>query len=289
MEYSYDFFPQLNTFMSNQTQLSTYTQCEMLSYPIDSVLDHGHSVYCQDNYTYQQQKSILESQVNFSPSTTYQQQSLVYPIYNQPYCQPQQPRNNNMYYTVAPSTSPSPVFSETYQSANDTSQHFLLPIDQRKASPRRNSLSSSMSSPSSCFSTLSSFTTEEKPTKASSLFRCEYMGCTKTFTRTYNLKSHRRTHTNEKPFACKLCPKAFARQHDCNRHEKLHSGSKPHPCKYCNKSFARQDALNRHLKRDKRSTQNKGEEDHLQPPPCLLAKLRQKQMAALKNKKKKNV
>jgi uncharacterized Zn-finger protein len=84
--------------------------------------------------------------------------------------------------------------------------------------------------------------------KVNQQYWCDYPECTKTFTRPYNLKSHKRTHTAEKPFACEYpgCSREFARQHDRNRHAKLHLGLKPYTCQHCNKSFARQDALNRH-------------------------------------------
>ncbi|KAI8332135.1 hypothetical protein BC941DRAFT_437604 [Chlamydoabsidia padenii] len=85
-----------------------------------------------------------------------------------------------------------------------------------------------------------------KKTKPSSPYKCDVPGCDKSFTRPYNLKSHRRTHTNEKPFECPHCSKTFARQHDRNRHAKLHLGVKPFFCFLCFKCFARQDALSRH-------------------------------------------
>ncbi|KAI9171928.1 C2H2 finger domain transcription factor crzA [Paramyrothecium foliicola] len=86
-------------------------------------------------------------------------------------------------------------------------------------------------------------------------FQCTL--CPKRFTRAYNLRSHLRTHTDERPFVCNVCGKAFARQHDRKRHESLHSGEKKFVCKGdlkaggqwgCGRRFARADALGRHFR-----------------------------------------
>lgn len=86
-------------------------------------------------------------------------------------------------------------------------------------------------------------------------FQCNL--CPKRFTRAYNLRSHLRTHTDERPFVCNVCGKAFARQHDRKRHEGLHSGEKKFVCRGqlksgsnwgCGRRFARADALGRHFR-----------------------------------------
>lgn len=91
--------------------------------------------------------------------------------------------------------------------------------------------------------------------KHPAIFQCSL--CPKRFTRAYNLRSHLRTHTDERPFVCTVCGKAFARQHDRKRHEGLHSGEKKFVCRGdlsrgghwgCGRRFARADALGRHFR-----------------------------------------
>jgi len=93
--------------------------------------------------------------------------------------------------------------------------------------------------------------------KHPAIFQCHL--CPKRFTRTYNLRSHLRTHTDERPFVCAVCGKAFSRQNDRKRHEGLHSGERKFVCKGelrrqpgthwgCGRRFARPDALGVHFR-----------------------------------------
>ncbi|KAI9183774.1 uncharacterized protein BJ171DRAFT_483786 [Polychytrium aggregatum] len=94
-----------------------------------------------------------------------------------------------------------------------------------------------------------------KATHKTVMYQCPFPGCDKLYTRPYNLKSHYRSHTGERPYGCEYCKSSFARKNDLKRHVKLHQGIKPHTCPICGKSFARRDALGRHVK----SPENGGE------------------------------
>lgn len=98
--------------------------------------------------------------------------------------------------------------------------------------------------------------TQMLPGNQKELYPCPH--CNKTFLKPYNLKSHMKTHSDDKPFKCSLCGKRFARSHDRKRHESLHAGEKNFKCEGflkdgvtswgCGKKFARADALARHFR-----------------------------------------
>ncbi|GJJ71822.1 hypothetical protein EMPS_04179 [Entomortierella parvispora] len=91
--------------------------------------------------------------------------------------------------------------------------------------------------------------TVKKPKKMKpTSFPCAEPGCDKVFSRAYNLTSHMKTHSADRPFLCGICPLAFARRHDRERHVRLHTGEKPYNCEVCGAGFMRNDALHRHQK-----------------------------------------
>ncbi|KAJ3100637.1 hypothetical protein HDU97_002030 [Phlyctochytrium planicorne] len=87
------------------------------------------------------------------------------------------------------------------------------------------------------------------PAPARRILPCPHPGCTKTFTRAYNLQVHQLSHSGEKNHVCGECGIAFARLHDLRRHARCrHSHERPYVCNVegCGEAFPRADALTRH-------------------------------------------
>ncbi|KAJ6436542.1 c2h2 type zinc finger domain-containing protein [Purpureocillium lavendulum] len=118
--------------------------------------------------------------------------------------------------------------------------------------------SSNAKNPSSSNSPTGPFTTRREPRQRHpASLTCPL--CSKIFTRSYNLRSHLRTHNDERPFTCSVCGRAFARQHDRKRHERLHRGEQQFLCGGelkgsaskqwgCGRAFARFEPFARHLR-----------------------------------------
>ncbi|EON68827.1 hypothetical protein W97_08085 [Coniosporium apollinis CBS 100218] len=141
------------------------------------------------------------------------------------------------------SRSPSPSSKGSRRSSTSSIPHRDYILDLAASRPASSASGDPSASPN------------RRSQKHPATFQCTL--CPKRFTRAYNLRSHLRTHTDERPFVCNVCGKAFARQHDRKRHEGLHSGEKKFVCRGqlkdgnswgCGRRFARADALGRHFR-----------------------------------------
>lgn len=93
-------------------------------------------------------------------------------------------------------------------------------------------------------------------------FNCDQ--CQKCFTTLSDLKKHKRTHTQERPYKCPedACGKAFTASHHLKTHIRTHTGERPYPCEEttCQKSFSTSHSLKSHKKTHQKQTQNRTRE-----------------------------
>ncbi|XP_021177084.2 transcription factor E4F1 [Fundulus heteroclitus] len=72
--------------------------------------------------------------------------------------------------------------------------------------------------------------------------------CEKTFKTTNILRTHMKTHSDQKNFSCDLCGTSFRTKGSLIRHNRRHTDERPYRCTLCGLSFRESGALTRHLK-----------------------------------------
>ncbi|XP_017277322.1 transcription factor E4F1 isoform X1 [Kryptolebias marmoratus] len=72
--------------------------------------------------------------------------------------------------------------------------------------------------------------------------------CEKTFKTTNILRTHMKTHSDQKNFSCELCSTSFRTKGSLIRHNRRHTDERPYRCTLCGQSFRESGALTRHLK-----------------------------------------
>ncbi|XP_067635456.1 zinc finger protein 227-like [Eurosta solidaginis] len=72
--------------------------------------------------------------------------------------------------------------------------------------------------------------------------------CGKRFKTKWDLRQHKRIHSDEKPHKCDFCEMRFATPAAVREHLRTHTGEKPYKCKYCDRCLTTKHNLNKHLR-----------------------------------------
>ena len=92
--------------------------------------------------------------------------------------------------------------------------------------------------------------------------------CGKGFSTHQNMVNHSRSHTNTKPFSCKICGKQFRDRSNWNQHRRIaHSHARPYKCSHCDMTFR----YIHHMKRHRLT--------HLSPAERLKMELKYKSLS----------
>ncbi|XP_071780224.1 uncharacterized protein LOC139930835 [Centroberyx gerrardi] len=95
------------------------------------------------------------------------------------------------------------------------------------------------------FCSANSLKTHEKSHAENKEFTCDV--CDKSFHLKHLYLYHMRQHSGERPYVCGVCEKGFLLMCQLKQHQLLHTGVKPHKCEQCGKEFRTPQNYHRHL------------------------------------------